>query len=269
MQRLLTLLALVTLSSGAMAGCSKSGGQNAGPSDRLRIAININPMQLNPILPQNTMENFIDGLIFDVLVTQDEHHNQVPDLASVVPTLENGGISKDGLTITYHLRHGVTWHDGAPFTSKDVTFTWRAILNSANNVLSRRGYDQVVAMDTPDDYTVVMHMRRAYAPAIDTIFGESDTILRVLPAHLLAKYPNLNQIPFNAAPVGTGPYRFVRWQRSDRIVLTANPAYFRGTPKLKRLTLMIIPDDNTTEAQIRSGEVDLAMEIPAPVYRGI
>lgn len=264
--RAVVLLAAFTL---AVGGCSKNGMQNSAGSDTVRVALPINPMQLNPILPQNTIENFTDGLIFDLLVTQDANHHQVPDLASVVPTLANGGISKDGLTITYHLRHGITWHDGAPFTSKDVKFTWQAILNPANNVLSRRGYDLVASMDTPDDYTVVMHMKHAFAPAIDTIFGESDTILRVLPAHLLAKFPNLNQIAFNGAPVGTGPYRFVKWLRGDRILLEANPAYFRGAPKIKHLTLLIIPDDNTTEAQLRSHEADLGLEITAPAYRDL
>ncbi|HEU5480687.1 MAG TPA: ABC transporter substrate-binding protein, partial [Candidatus Tumulicola sp.] len=266
MQRFLCVLTAVAAL--AAAGCSK-GGQNAAPADELRLAININPMQLDPILSQNTMESFVDGIIFDELVSQDAQHHQIPDLAATVPTLANGGIGKDGLTLTYHLRHGVRWHDGAPFTAKDVLFTWHAIMNPANNVVSRRGYDQVQSMDAPDDYTVVMHMKRMFAPAIDTIFGESDTPMRILPAHLLAKYPNINQVAFNAAPVGTGPYEFVRWLRGDRIVLRANPNYFRGAPRLKRLTLLIIQDDNTTEAQLRSHEVDLGMEIPAPVYRDV
>jgi peptide/nickel transport system substrate-binding protein len=260
---------LLAFSPAALAGCAKNGAQNAGASDELRVAVPINPTQLNPILPQNSIESFVDGLIFNLLVTQDQLHHQVGDLASVVPTMQNGGISKDGLTITYHLRHGVRWHDGVPFTSKDVKFTWQAILNTNNNVVSRRGFDQVGSMDTPDDYTVVLHMKRMFAPAIGTIFGESDTTLRILPAHLLAKYPNLNQVPFNAAPVGTGPYQFVRWQRSDRIILRANPGYFRGVPRLKHLTVLIIPDDNTTEAQLRSHEADLGIEIPSPVYRDV
>jgi peptide/nickel transport system substrate-binding protein len=260
---------LLAFASAGLAGCSKGATQTPGANDRLHITLPINPTQLNPILPQNTIENFVDGLMFNLLVTQDLHHHQVPDLATIVPTLANGGISKDGLTITYHLRHGVSWHDGAPFTSNDVKFTWRAILNPANNVLSRRGYDQIASMDTPDPYTVVMHMKRIFAPAIDTIFGESDTILRVLPAHLLTKYPNLNQVAFNAKPIGTGPYKFVRWLRNDRILLEANPKYFRGAPKIRRLTLLLIPDDNTVEAQLRSHEADLGLEISAPVYRDL
>lgn len=251
------------------AACSKSSERFAAAQDRLRIAIPINPTQLNTILSQNTVETFADGLIFNMLITHDQHQRQIPSLAAAVPTLQNGGVSRDGMTITYRLRRGVRWQDGAPFTSRDVKFTWQAIMNPRNNVVSRRGYDQVASMETPDDHTVVMHMKRIFPPAVDTIFAESDTPMGILPAHLLAKYSDINHVPFNAAPVGTGPYEFVSWLRGDRIVLRANPAYFGGPPALKQLTLAIIPDDNTTSAQLRSGEADLAIEIPAAVYRDI
>ena len=133
------------------------------------MALPINPTQLNPILSQNSIESFTAGLIFDELVSLDASGRDVPDLAAVVPTLENGGISKDGLTITYHLRHGVRWHDGAPFDSGDVKFTWQAIMNPRNNVVSRRGYDQVASVDTPDPFTAVFHMKRFFAPAIEAM----------------------------------------------------------------------------------------------------
>lgn len=258
--------ALVVLS---VAACARVGDRGGVASDRLRVAINITPTQLNPILTQNTIEAFAEGLIFSMLVTHDQHHRQVPDLAQTVPTLRNGGISKDGLTLTYHLRRGVTWHDGAPFTSRDVKFTWQAIMNPRNNVVSRRGYDLVRSMDTPDPYTVIVRMKQMYPPAVDTLFAENDSPMRVLPAHLLAKYPDLNHVAFNGAPVGTGPFKFVSWQRGDRIVLAANSAYFRGTPALKQMTLAIIPDDNTVEAQLKSGEAELAIEIPSAVYRDV
>jgi peptide/nickel transport system substrate-binding protein len=265
MKRVFTLVLAATF---ALTACSKTGERSAASSD-LRVALPINPTQLNPLLTQNAIESMVDGLIFDELVTLDPQHNQVPDLAETVPTLANGGISKDGLTITYHLRHGVKWHDGAPFTSKDVKFTWQAIMNKANNALTQRGYDQVASVDLPDDYTVVFHMKRLFPPAVDTIFGESDTPYRILPEHLLAKYPNLNQIPFNSAPVGTGPFKFARWLRGDRIVLTANPDYFRGAPHLKTLTLLNIPDDNTTVAQLRTHEVELAIELTLSGYKDL
>lgn len=259
-------LALAALCAVTAAACAKRQGPATGDVDRLRVAIPINPTQLNPILAQNTVETFADSLTFNLLLTHDNHHREIPELAQTVPSLANGGISKDGLTLTYHLRHGVTWQDGAPFTSHDVKFTWQAVMNPRNNVVSRRGYDLVSRIDTPDDYTVVFTMKRIFPPAVDTLFAESDTPTRLLPKHLLDKYADINQVPFNAAPIGTGPYRFVRWQRGDRIVLQANPSYFAGAPKIKELTLAIISDDNTTRAQLQSGEANLGIEIPAAVY---
>jgi|HubBroStandDraft_4_1064222.scaffolds.fasta_scaffold00022_18 peptide/nickel transport system substrate-binding protein len=267
--RLAAVLCAAVLTVVSVPACSKSAGPNAAPSDRLRIAIPISPTQLNPILAQNTIETFADGLIFNFLVTHDQHHHQIADLAATVPSLQNGGVSGDGMRITYHLRHGVKWQDGAPFTSRDVKFTWQAIMNSNNNVVSRRGYDQVASIDTPDDYTAVMHMKRIFPPAVDTIFAESDTPITVLPAHLLAKYLDLNHVAFNAAPIGTGPYEFVSWARGDRILLRANPSYFRGAPSIKTLALAIIPDDNTTVAQLQTHEVGLGIEITSSVYRGV
>lgn len=264
--RAASLLAAIAL---CFSGCSQTTTGSGPNGSNLRIAIPIDPTNLNPILTQNQVESSIDGLIFDELVTLDDRGNEVPDLAAVVPTLNNGGISKNGLTITYHLRHNVRWHDGAPFTSADVKFTWHAIMSDANNVVSRRGYDEIASIDTPDRYTVVMHMKKVFPPAIDTIFGESDSPYRILPAHLLARYPNINQVPFNAAPVGTGPYRFARWERGDRIVLEANPDYFRGAPHIAQLTLLIITDQNTIETELRSHQADLALEVTAAGYHSM
>jgi peptide/nickel transport system substrate-binding protein len=267
--RLAATCCLAALAFLCITACSKQLGGSGASSTRLRVTLPINPTNLNPILAQNSIESFADGLIFNLLVTNDQHQRQIPDLAAIVPSLANGGISKDGLTLTYHLRHGVRWHDGAPFTSRDVKFTWQAIMNPKNNVVSRRGYDLISSMDTPDSYTVVMHMKHLFPPAIDTIFAESDTPYRILPAHVLASYPDLNHVSFNSAPIGTGPYAFGRWLRGDRILLHANPAYFRGTPAIKDMTLAIIPDDQTTHAQLLSHEADLGIEITATNYRDL
>lgn len=258
------MTAAAVLCALALSACSKSGDQTQ--SQELRIAIPINVSTLNPILQQNAIESFVDGLMFDELVTIDDQGRQVPDLAETVPTPENGGISKDGLTITYHLRKDAKWDDGQPVTSDDVKYTWEQLLNTKNNVTGHHGYDLIKSIDTPDAHTVVMHMKSLFPPAVDTIFGESDSPYRIIPKHLLAKYPSLNDVPFNAEPVGSGPYQFVSWQRGDRIELRANPNYFRGAPKIDRLVLHIIPDVNTTEAQLRSGEIDLAIEVTGTTY---
>jgi peptide/nickel transport system substrate-binding protein len=262
------LFALAATALMLAAGCSRAGQTN-GTTGTLRLDLQIEPTQLNTILSQNQDEAFIDGLIFDYLVTTDANGNLVPDLAAEVPTVANGGITDGGLTITYHLRRGVTWQDGTPFTSKDVKFTWQAIMNPANNVVSRHGYDMVKSVDTPNDYTVVFHMKKVFPPAVATLFAQSDTPMGILPAHLLAQYPNLNNLPFDAAPIGTGPFKFVRWIRGDRIVLERNDRYFLGKPKLKRIIVKLITDDNTVESELRSHELDLGYEITAPVYRDL
>ncbi|MBV8688840.1 MAG: hypothetical protein JOZ59_01930, partial [Candidatus Eremiobacteraeota bacterium] len=235
----------------------------------LRAVLFINLNTLNPIFATSTGEVMVDTLIFDPLVSVNDKGDDVPVLASQVPTLQNGGISKDGLTLTYKLRHNVKWHDGAPFTSADVKFTWQAIMNGANNVPARRGYDLVRSVDTPDRYTVVFHLKQRFSPAIETLFSESDTPYRVLPKHLLDQYPDLNHVSFNANPVGTGPYKFVRWLRGDHIELAANPNYFLGAPKIKQMIWKIITDTNTQNTQMRDHEVDFVPELGGPQYRDL
>jgi len=248
----------------------EAGGRHSWTQPNvLRAALYLSPNSLNPIYTTNTGEVMLATLIFDPLVTVDEKGNEIPVLASVVPTLQNGGISSDGKTITYKLRHNVKWQDGAPFSSADVKFTWQAVMNPNNNVVSRRGYDVVASVDTPGPYTAVFHFREPFSPALETIFSESDEPYRILPKHLLGRYPNLNQIPFNAAPIGTGPFRFVKWLRGDRIELIANPDYFLGRPKLQRIVWRIIPDSNTQVTQMRDHEVDWLPEISGNEYRDL
>ena len=246
----------------AVTACSRSNAPSAGgASGVLRVGLWTEPSSLNPLLATNTAEDFAAGLAFDLLVTLDDKGNDVPDLAAQVPTTQNGGISTDGLTITYHLRRNVKWQDGAPFTSADVKFSWQAVMNPNNNVVERRGYDQVKSVDTPDPYTVVFHLKTPFAPFVDTVFGQADDAFRVVPKHLLASYPNINQIPFNQLPIGTGPYKVARWIHGDRIEYVANEHYFRGVPKIKNITVKIIPDANTVEAELRAHDLDMAPDI--------
>ncbi|MBV8364340.1 MAG: peptide ABC transporter substrate-binding protein [Candidatus Eremiobacteraeota bacterium] len=246
----------------AIAACTKVGTQTSGVHNpgtipgEVRIAIQSEPINLNPILASNTTDGMVDALMFDFLVTADPKGNPLPDLANPVPTLQNGGISKDGLTITYHLRKNVKWSDGAPFTSKDVKFSWQAVVNPQNNTTSRRGYDLVRSIDTPDPYTVVVHMKQRFAPIVNTLFAESDNPIWVVPEHILGKYPDINRVPFNNQPVGTGPYKLAEWVKGDHITVVRNDNYFLGRPKLDKIVVHVIPDENTTINELKTHDID-------------
>jgi peptide/nickel transport system substrate-binding protein len=224
----------------------------------LRVALLTSPDTLNPILTTSSAESFIDSLIFDGLVYALPDGTIEPDLAAVVPTLANGGISRDGRTITYHLRHGVRWQDGAPFTSADVAFTQAAIMNPANNVNVRQPYDHVVRVDTPDPFTVVVHLRAPYAPFI---VGWNASA--ILPAHLLAAKHDINADPFNSAPIGTGAFELERWERGSELVFTANPSYFDGPPRLQHVVVKVIQDETAGAIALRTHEIDWLFQ-PSP-----
>ncbi|MGB6986139.1 MAG: peptide ABC transporter substrate-binding protein [Candidatus Aquilonibacter sp.] len=253
-----------------LAACTRAGTSNVSNAS-LTIAVPITPNTLNPILTTDNIEFFVDGLLFANLVTLDAQHRHIPDLAAEVPSLENGGISKDGLTITYHLRKDAKWSDGQPVTSADVKYTWQQIMDPANNVVSRHGYDMVRSIDTPNVSTVVLHMKQVFPPLLDYFFGESDEPYDILPAHALANHTgNFNTMPFNAEPsVTDGPYKFARWIRGDRIILTANDGYFGGAPKIHELDIKLITDANTTVAQMQTGESQLAITLSGPSFHAL
>ncbi|HLN47375.1 MAG TPA: ABC transporter substrate-binding protein, partial [Magnetospirillaceae bacterium] len=144
----------------------------AVPAPRTSLTFNVSedPHSLNPILARSDDERQLAHLSFDMLLDVDTRGSATPALALVVPTVANGGVSADGRRITYHLRRDVRWQDGAPFTSRDVRFTWRAIMDPRNAVASTRGYDLIESIDTPDPYTAVVHLKQAWAPAVLTLF---------------------------------------------------------------------------------------------------
>ena len=225
------------------------------------------PDSLNPLLSTMDLSYDLSSLILSYLVSADAHGTPAGDLATAMPSLANGGISYDGKTYTYHLRGGVRWHDGAPLTARDVAFSWRLIMNPRNNVLHREGYDQVARIDTPDDHTVVVRLKRRYPPFVTQFFTTlQEGAKPVVPEHLLRGAREINDVPFNAHPVGTGPFPFVAWDRGRRITLAANERYFKGRPKLERVELSILPDMNTVATALRTHEVDMPVSSNPLLY---
>jgi peptide/nickel transport system substrate-binding protein len=213
----------------------------------LRISTTEDIGGLNPHISQLTMA---------WLVRVDRANRLVPELATQVPTIANRGISADGRTITFHLRRGVVWSDGAPFDANDVAFTTKTVLDPRTNEGSRYGFDAIESFRVIDRYTFAVRLRQPYAPFLMQFYNSGGTMC-LLPAHLLATLPTINAAPYNALPVGIGPFRYVAWKRGDAVEMEANPRYFRGRPKLARIIYKILPDRNTLFAQMQAHELDV------------
>lgn len=257
-----------------LASCTRATNETVGGARHswtqpgvLRVAIATDFKNLNPLLNSNTADVFVDRLMFEPLVTADPKGNPLPMLAVQVPTQANGGISRDGLTITYRLRKGVKWTDGVPVTSQDVKWSWQAIMNPNNNVVSRHGYDDIAGITMPNPSTVVVHLKHPFSPFVDTFFAESDQPYMIAPAHVLARYANLNQVPFNSAPsVSDGPFKFVRWAHGDHISFVRNDAFFMGKPGLNRIDIRSVPDEDTSINLLRTHAIDYIFEASIENY---
>jgi peptide/nickel transport system substrate-binding protein len=210
---------------------------------------------LNPHLSNFATVANLSEMTMAWLIKWDEHNQPYPELATEVPTQTNGGVSKDGLTITYHIRKGVKWADGAPFDADDVVFSTAVVNNPANHEIGR--LDQIAKVDEPDKFTVVYHLKKPYSPSSAAFFSSCCANPSLLPKHLLAKYPNINDVPYNSLPVGIGPFKFERWDRSKQIVLVANPLYWRGRPKLHEIIYKIVPDRDALLSQLEAHHVDM------------
>jgi peptide/nickel transport system substrate-binding protein len=225
--------------------------------DRVRYAIVGEPRSLNPIFLEGAPFSIVSELIFEPLLRLGPGLRLEPALASEEPTQANGGISPDGKRITFRLRAGTRWSDGAPVTASDVAFTFEQAMNPKNNLGSRSGFDQIVSLSTPDPLTLVVQLKRPDAGALSVL--EQQT---ALPRHLLSGFAELNRAPYNALPIGNGPYTVKRWVRGDRIVLEANPLYWRGAPRIETIEIHPVASAKSALLQLQTGEADL-IQVPA------
>jgi peptide/nickel transport system substrate-binding protein len=209
---------------------------------------------LIPILATDSSSHAVAGQIYNGLVKYDKNLNIVGDLA------ESFSISPDGLEITFHLRRGVKWHDGAPFTSRDVLYTYRIIIDPKTPTAYSEDFKQVKSVSASDDLTVRVTYATPFAPALAS-WGTS-----VLPAHLL-EGKDIASSSLSRNPVGTGPYRFREWVTGQKIVLESNHDYFEGRPFIDRYIYRIIPDTSTMYMELKAGAIDLMNLTPVQFAR--
>lgn len=234
----------------AAAACTNPGspaGASGGPKDSAVVGIAYEPETLSPLLGYGKDGN---SKIFDGLLAFDEHMKLKPALAAKLPH-----VSADGLTYTYTLRDGVTFSDGAPFTSKDVVFTYRTILDPKTNNASRTELDAVKKVEAIGDDTVVFTLKYPYAP-----FAER-TVHAIAPEHVAAKQ-DVNTGAFTTKPIGTGPYVLTGWSKGEKLSFKANPTYWDGAPAVKKFTMAIVKDDDVRATRLRAGDLDGAILPP-------
>jgi peptide/nickel transport system substrate-binding protein len=241
----------------ASAGCGSGANHKAGGTGGRRILRIAYPREidvLNPFTSQNLAD--IEFSMMEGLITTDDHNSYVPVLAREIPTEENGLVVRqdDGtVAVTWPLHSGVRWHDGAPFTSADVCFTWRFVSSPGSQTYNRDQYLGIKGCDTPDDTTVVFTW--------DGLYGYYDGLFEaVLPEHVF-RGMSTDQIvtdeAFNRgrATIGTGPFKFAEWKSGEYIRVVRNDDYWRGAeyPRIDEIVWSFIPDDNTRLNAIKSG----------------
>ena len=152
--------------------------------------------------------------------------------------------AEDGSSLTFKLREGVTFHDGKPFTSADVKYTFEWVLDPEHGAQNRPLYEDIVSIDTPDDHTVVMNLG-----ALNSFLLNNIARMPIVPEGAGEEFGN--------APIGTGPYRFVELVRDDRLVVSAYADYWGGAPNVETLVFRPIPEDATRLLAFEAGEIDM------------
>src|SRR5213593_1235385 len=170
------------------------------------------PTILNPHLAVGVKDGDGSRIFYEPLVSFDPDGNSVPVLASEVPTLHNGGIARDGLSVTVKLKKGVQWHDGKPFTADDVVFTWEYAADPATTAVSSGAYRDIARIDRLDQHTVKIVYKTPTPFWANAFRG-------IIPRHIIEAFKGAKsrEAPANLKPVGTGPYRFVDFKPGDLV----------------------------------------------------
>ncbi|MBX3011519.1 MAG: peptide ABC transporter substrate-binding protein [Caldilineaceae bacterium] len=188
------------------------------------------------------------------LTTVDADGNFQPVLAAELPTVDNGGVSADFLTVTWKLRPGLLWSDGEALTADDIKFTWEAVADPASGNVLSLGFDLIDSIETPDDLTAVVHYKEANQAYLQQfMFG-------LLPRHATGEPAEMSTWAWNRQPVSAGPFLIREWNAGESIIMERNPHYYlEGQPYLDRLIFAIVPDTSAQVAMMAQGEAQIQL----------
>lgn len=240
---LLILLSFILLSS-----CGGPPAQEAAQRDWLVVHLPAEPATLNPITATDAYASQINDYIYESLLKRDEK------TLELVPVLaESWEISEDHLTYTFRLKKNIRWQDGHLFTAKDVLFSYERIQDPKVDAAPLRNYYRdIEKLDVIDDYTIRYRYRIPYFRALEFCGG-----IPIVPAHLFSKGEDFNQHPIGRRPLGMGPYKLLRWNTGEEIVLVPNEDYWGEKPRLKRIIFRIISDSTAALQVLKNGGLDL------------
>lgn len=237
-------LSLVAAGSILTAAALPAAAQSpAAPSGTLVAGITSDPDTLFPWKATQFQAVAILTTIYGTLTELDADLNVVPGIA------ESWEASEDGLTLTFHLRDGVTFHDGTPLTSADVKASLDAILDEATAAVARSSLASVAAVEAPDASTVVLTLS---GPDAGILSGLASVNLAILPAGAAEE-------ALNAQPNGTGAFKFAERTPNESLTLVANESYWRGAPKLAEVEFRIVPDETSIVSGITAGNINFAV----------
>jgi len=220
------------------------------------------PDTLNPLYT-NMFFSGITQQFWNVWTWQyDDQNEPYPVLVTELPSVENGGISEDGKTLTLKLRDDLLWSDGEKVTSADYKFTYEMTMDPNNTVSSVYPYDQLASFETPDDTTVVVTFEEPFAPWLGLFHG-------LLPEHVLRPVfdaeGTIDNADWNSAPtVGIGPFVFAEWESGSFLRFVRNENYFGEKALLDEIFIRIVPDDASQVAALKTGDGDIGIFLAYP-----
>ncbi len=219
----------------------------------LVVGISSDPGALNPAITTSGATHTAAEPMFNGLLDRDKKGDPLPDLAT------NWEIQENGAVYRFTLRDGVTWHDGKPFTSADVKFTFDELLLKFHARTKASMAPALAVIETPDPKTVVFRFKQPYAPLLQQL---DVTEAPILPKHLYeGTDPQTN--PANSAPVGTGAFKFVSYAKGSEVRMARNPNYFEPElPYLDEMVMRVIPEPATQVLGLESGEIDFVPTVP-------